>query len=312
MRRTILIVVLFIIVGIISTYITMKILIRGEEVQVPSVVGLKSWQAADICSSRGLHLKEKGRKFDDTVPEDSIIYQEPQANDSVKKGRNVWVFISKGSKMTYVPDLFSQPLTRANVVIASSGLVAGQVARVYSESVSYNKVIAQNPIPMEMVKRGMPVNLLVSKGEHVSYYLMPDLVGKKLSSAKKTISKMGIEKIKLSFRKDDKLNDDIILVQKPNPESIISSDSVVDIEVNSKDAARGQSDLRYVAVYFDVPEDGNTMKRVKIVLINSDGRKEIFNEVRQAGTKIETFVGISGEAEIEIYINENLVEERKL
>ena len=54
------------------------------------------------------------------------------------------------------------------------------------------------------------------------------------------------------------------------------------------------------------------MKRVRMILIDDNGRKEIFNEMRQSGTKVETYVRIFGEAEVEIYVNGELVEEKKL
>lgn len=308
----------FIIVICITAYITMIILIKGEEVKVPSVVGIKFEQGSEVCSSFGLILKEKSRRFDDAVPEDHIIYQEPSANDFVKKGRRVLVLVSKGSKMTSVPDFYLQPLTRVNVVIANSGLAVGNVAKVYSENISANKIVTQNPAPQQLVKKGTIVSLLVSKGGSISYYLMPDLVGKKIKSAKKILSRIGIEKVKLYLKKNDKLSNEIVLAQNPVENSIVNSETDVEIEVNDRsaglveDAPSEVSDSHYIQLYFDVPENGNIMKRVKIILIDNDIRTEVFNEMRESGTRVETFVRASGNAKIEIYINENLVEERKL
>lgn len=308
----------FIIVIFITAYVTMVIFIKGEEVKVPSVVGIKLEQASEVCSSSGLILKEKNRRFDDVVPEDHIIDQEPSADDFVKKGRRVLVLVSKGSKMTSVPDFYLQPLTRVNVVTANSGLVVGNVAKAYSDYIPANKIISQNPTPQQLVKKGTIVSLLVSKGGSVSYYLMPDLVGKKINSAKKILSRIGIEKVKLHLKKNDKLNNEIVLAQKPVENSIVNSEIDVEIEVNDRslgiveDAPSEVSNLHYIQLYFDVPENGNIMKRVKIILIDNDARTEVFNEMRESGTRVETFIRASGNAKIEIYVNENLVEERKL
>jgi serine/threonine-protein kinase len=312
MRKLLLISGLFIVVVVVTTYVTMNIFIKGEEVTVPSVVGLKLQQASDVCFSKGLNLKEKGRRFDDSVPEDSVIYQEPQAGDVIKKKRNVYVYISKGSRMTYVPDLYMQPLNRVNLVVANSGLGVNRIARAYSDTVPVDKVITQNPSPMEHVKRNTSVNLLVSKGAYVTHYLMPDFVGKNIGYARKIISRIGTEKIKISFKKDDRYADEIILSQNPAPNAIVNFNSSIEFEVNGKDDIKERSKSRYLPVSFNIPKDDDKMKRIKMVLIDDNGRKEIFNEMRQSGSKVETYVRISGEAEVEIYINGELFEEKKL
>ena len=66
----------------------------GQEVQVPDVRG-EHWETArEILEEKGLKLKVVNRIYSE-VEKDHVISQRPEADDIVKKGREIEVVLSK-------------------------------------------------------------------------------------------------------------------------------------------------------------------------------------------------------------------------
>src|SRR5258705_10694882 len=64
--------------GILSALTAMRFAIRGREVVVPSLIGTKEDQAADILSRNGLTLKVvSSKRFRTEIPEGHVLEQIP-------------------------------------------------------------------------------------------------------------------------------------------------------------------------------------------------------------------------------------------
>ena len=58
--------------------------------------------------------------------------------------------------------------------------------------------------------------------------------------------------------------------------------------------------------------NGTTRPQVRIVIVDKYGERELFNGLRQPGSKIEVPVQAAGGARVKIYLNGILVEEQDL
>ena len=65
----------------------------------------------------GLNAKLHGTRYDDKIPRHNVISQDPQPGVTIKKGRDVIIYISKGPKENSLPDLRQIPLKEALILI---------------------------------------------------------------------------------------------------------------------------------------------------------------------------------------------------
>lgn len=302
-------IIFLIFIVIISAYITMRVAIKGKEVEVPSVAGLSILQAKTLLQTKGLFLKESNFVYDDMVPAERIVSQKPAAGDLVKKGRNIWVEISKGSKMVIIPDLIGQDFNKAQNIIIASGLAIGERAEIQSGKIDKGTVAAQNPQPQSLVKRGTKVNILVngSGEQQQERYIMPSFIGKNVNLTKRALKEVG-GIVKISYQKSSD-SFDTVISQNPLPGSIIKMKEAVELVVSSENML---SSTRYLPITFEVPKEEAGMKRVKIQVTDDTGTKVVLNEMYNAGEQIEVGVKVKGEVKVEIYVNDKLVEERQL
>ena len=192
----------------------MKLVIRGSEVIIPSIKGLSIEQAKTLCESKGLSIKEDERRYDESIPANHIVSQEPSEGERVKKGRVISVVVSEGSKTVYMPDITSRPLRQANLIMEQCGLKTGMLASVFSYEKGKDEIIAQSPVAGSLIKRGSAVNLLISNGQADMWYCMPSFIGKKINEVKSNLRKAKIA-YKIIIADTAEGSEDVIMNQNP-------------------------------------------------------------------------------------------------
>lgn len=304
------IITILIVTGVIilTGYITVYYLLKGKQVVVSDIRGYEVKEAVRICKSRGLYLKERAERFDENIPEGCIISQDPLAGEYVKKGRTVFVTVSRGLKMISVPDLKDESLRQAKIRLSQSLLTVGTEFKVYSKKVPEGYVITQNPVANLSVERNTPVNLLVSLGEREINYIMPDLTKGKFSNVRKELYRSKIMIKKVSYTSVEEVEKDTVVAQEPLAGFKIRKGDSVTLTVNLKES---EKNYRLINVMYNVPKGNLLEKRVKLIILDNDGSKEIFNDLTKGGNSIEKTVKVNGEAILQVYINNEFVEERK-
>ncbi len=93
-----------------------------ETVRVPNVTGVTAAQAGEILEESGLVIGEQVEDYSDTVPEDSIISQDPGENESVEPGEAVDVTVSLGVEQVEVPEVYGVSVEAARARLSSVGI----------------------------------------------------------------------------------------------------------------------------------------------------------------------------------------------
>ena len=97
--------VVFIIIAGASAYFTLTLVIKSEEaVIVPELVGKDVVYALETLTDLELNTKVKGSEYNNDLPKHHVIYQDPEPGTEIKKGRDVRIIISKGSKSIIMPN----------------------------------------------------------------------------------------------------------------------------------------------------------------------------------------------------------------
>jgi beta-lactam-binding protein with PASTA domain len=155
---------------------------QGAEVHVPEVTGLSEREAERVLAAQDLRLSKISEQWSPDVPRGFIALQDPQPGGVVKRGRRISVIVSLGAQGTSVPLLDGSSERQAGILLESAGLRKGKVARVFSDEVGKDLVIATDPPGETVVEQETVVDLLVSLGPPTRGYVLPDLTGRNLNT----------------------------------------------------------------------------------------------------------------------------------
>ena len=143
-------------------------------VDVPSVVGLKPYDATVALQQIGLTAGSPSYTPSNTVPNGLVISQDKTAGLSVLFGTVVNMVVSMGPPMpnqynpatVVVPDYTGVTLDAAKVSMINLNLMTGPIIYAASNTIAVNSVISQLPLAGSTVSQGSTVTLTVSMGTH--------------------------------------------------------------------------------------------------------------------------------------------------
>ena len=154
--------------GALSAFLLFQNMFDVSNTIIPSVIGDELNVAQEKLYDAGLKIYVSCEEFDESISRNKIITQDPAGGAKVKKNREVYVVISKGSKIIAlnIPDLRNKELKEAADLIEEYGLVLDRITYTNHFSIPKNVVIAQIPEPGNINTNSKNINLLVSKGPY--------------------------------------------------------------------------------------------------------------------------------------------------
>jgi len=298
------------IIGFLSALITINLVMQKEQVKVPSLIGKDVVDALEMLNSLGLNLIVESREFHQTMPANTIISQSPAPGKLLRTGRDIKVSLSKGTEIVIIPDITGEPLLRAQSILQEHSLKSGYIARIYRRNIEENIVISQDPPAGDKIRRNATVNLLVSQGQEPVYYCMPELVGKSLTEAEQILQNLHLTIGNIDYEFHEKLEPDIIIAQFPESGYRLMQGEKVNLRV-SKNKSFDNEISTYKVLQYTVPPGEGGRRRVRIVLRDEQGEKEIFHEEKEANDQIELLIKVTPGAVALIYLDGNLIKEER-
>jgi len=224
--------------GAAGIFVVDKIVMPGivhtdrQGVNVPTLVNLQWEKARQRLFDVGLRLQVSGRQYDERIPRDFVISQQPSADEKVKKGRMITVVLSKGSETGVVPDVRKLLERKAVFELRKQGFIVGKRKRDYSDSLEKDIVVQMSPSQGTTVSKEMPIDLVISDGVKPTHADMPNLIGESLLDAKKKIEDAGLKLGKLDYKSNATLSPGTVISQSVPPGSSVPLESAVNIVVS--------------------------------------------------------------------------------
>jgi beta-lactam-binding protein with PASTA domain len=162
-------------------------LLAGKRVDVPSVVGKTTREAADTLHRRGLEVGFVN-VVSDARP-GKVISQSPKAGTRAKEGSTVVARVSAGPGTVAVPPVGGLSQRDAEQAITAAGLNP-KVQREYSDSVQKGQVISTSPAAGERIGKGRTVKVIVSRGPQ--RVAVPKLTGLSRQDAEAKLGDLGL------------------------------------------------------------------------------------------------------------------------
>ena len=167
--------------------------VQGRTVTVPLIVNEEAADALVLIGQRGLYMELEGTEFSDEKPAGFILDQRPAPETRVKAGTPVRVKVSSGPTLVTTPDVRGLDYKEAEIRLEQADLKRGRRSNVETRAVPQWAIVTTDPPPLTEVRRGSPVNLLVSSGPPRFEISMPRLTGKTKEEAEELLRPLGLE-----------------------------------------------------------------------------------------------------------------------
>jgi len=127
-----------------SALTTMRVVLRTQEVVVPSLVGRPLPEAGALASQRRLGLRVEGRRNDPKVGRDLIVEQEPAAGRPLKTQRSIRVWVSLGPRRLTVPAVEGESVRSGRLLLEQAQVPLGRVIEV-NDAAEEGTILQQHP-----------------------------------------------------------------------------------------------------------------------------------------------------------------------
>ena len=163
--KFIVILIIFLVAAYYGLNLLMSLYVHSKKIViVPDLKGQTIESALQEVSPMRMSIIKEDDEYNNAVPPDTILRQNPQAGMTVKEGRVIRVTVSRGVETVIVPDLVGQNLRAASIALTGLSLTMGEVSwQVVDEGKPRSVVLAQTPSSGTVVNKGSTVNILVSK-----------------------------------------------------------------------------------------------------------------------------------------------------
>jgi len=226
----------------ISAYMALTYIVKSEDtVIVPDLTGKELVYSLEMLTDLGLNTKVRGSEYNERIPKNHIIFQDPDPGSEIKKDRDVRIIISKGPQTITMPNLEGLSIHQARIIMEENGLCQGKISITYSKVFPKEVVMAQAPLSGTSITRGGCIDILVSAGAKPASYMMPDLTGIPLDEAIGILESLQLTLGEIKSTVDSRKPINRIVSQEPAYGYQVLENSTVNLIINREPGAKIQN-----------------------------------------------------------------------
>ena len=214
-------------------FILLPLYVSGTETRVPNVVGMNQEEAFNSLEDADFDPQIVDTSFGVSLPPGRIFLQKPEAGKIVKEGRTIYLFLSGGEQIISVPILKGKSVRDARLALERIGLKLGDIEEVPSTQPK-DMVFDQQFAEGTKLKKGQSVGISVSIGKGAGNIVVPDLIGKSLTEAKRILSDSTLIVGKVNYQISSSLLPNTVLDQYPAPGNKLNSGNAVDLFITKE------------------------------------------------------------------------------
>ncbi len=219
-------------IAVVAILMTTVFASKGEQAEVPNVVGQDRVQAIQVIEDAGFKVDSNVEYvYDTNVPAGQVISQNPKGGTMAPKGEEIKLQVSKGTEQIEVPDVTGMTESEAERALVAAGFTLGNVTEEASDTVEAGKVISQTPVGKGKADQGSAVSIVVSKGaEQVS---VPSIEGLSLEAARQKVEGVGLTLSQSGSEASDNVAANCIIRQSPSAGTKVDKGSSVTYVISS-------------------------------------------------------------------------------
>jgi len=202
-----------------------------NDVVVPDLVGMDVEKAAQTAFDLGLRTIRNRREFSDVDPFNSVMEQEPKDGETVKRGRHIFLTLSRGPEVSQIPRVEGLAEGPARTELRRAGFDNLSSRQVFNYRIPLNAAIETQPASGTRTSRDAPIVILISRGPAPTHANVPNVVGEMLSQARVTIQDRGLRMGRVRFESSNVMSPGQVISQSLTPGTDVPLESSVDLVV---------------------------------------------------------------------------------
>ncbi|MEU4782374.1 Stk1 family PASTA domain-containing Ser/Thr kinase [Micromonospora sp. NPDC023633] len=205
-------------------------LAAGRYTEAPQLVAMTKADAEAQAARAGVVLSYAEPRYDEKVPKDAVLAQDPVSTTRIVKGGTITLTLSLGPERFPVPDVVGKEFELAEADLLDAKLVVAKGAARYDDNLPAGVVMDTDPKVGTEVKPGDKVTVVLSKGK--APISVPNLVGKSLGEARTILAQLGLVLVEPPTYKDSDKPRDEILGQSPADGTGVERGAKVKLELS--------------------------------------------------------------------------------
>jgi eukaryotic-like serine/threonine-protein kinase len=295
----------------ISAYMALTYIIKsGDTVIVPDLTGKDLVYSLEILTDLGLNTKVSGSEYNEIIPKNHIIFQDPEPGSEIKKDRDVRIAISKGPQTIVMPNLEGLSIQQARIIAEENGLCQGKLSVAYSKTFIKDIVMAQAPLPGKIVTRETCIDILLSNGIQPVQYMMPDLTGTTLDETIRLLESLNLTIGDIQSTFDISKPKNRIVSQNPLPGYQVVENSIVNLVMNREPGSKSHNLINEtggVQLFQFKLEIGLMRKHIQIDVNCFGVTVDLVDQYAKPGEEIWTLIPRNLDATLFLYQDNELI-----
>jgi hypothetical protein len=208
-------------------------------------------------------------------------------------------------------DLRFESLRNVNLELGNVKLRLAGTKSVANDDVPFNHVVAQDPPPLASVREGTNVTLTLSKGPPASVKV-PNLVNMNIDAARDaaTAAQVHLGQVVWTPFGPNGPPRGTVVRQSPPAGQVVDPFSFTSLQVSAGPTEFGYL-VRQVHVTADIPLRDDTA-HVRMQVRDATGTWNVYDGYAQGGQKIDLNVTAIGTAELDTYVNNELLDSARI
>ena len=230
------IIVMIFIFSIVAEYLVMPVYTRQNQNKVMmDVINRNLNDAIKLLKSENYRYEVSDTLYTNKFSLGTIIDQYPKPNTRVKSGRTVRLKIAHPEKSVAIPNLIGQSRRSAELELNQMGLLIDTVYTEYNPEYPNGTIAWQYPKAGDRRKKGMGIQITVSKGMPPNFFQVPNLIGLSINQSKDLIFKSRLKVGKISYHQDQDLVPYTVLDQSIKDGTVLDVSATINLVVSVLD-----------------------------------------------------------------------------
>jgi len=176
---------MIIVFSLIAEFLIMPVYTRHNQNRIMMDVQYKMLdEVVRILKSENYRYEISDTLYTNKFQLGTIVDQYPKPYTRVKMGRTVRLKIAQPERSVPVPNLIGQSRRSAELELTQTGLLIDTVYTEYNPEYPNGTIAWQYPKAGDRRKKGMGVQITVSKGMPPNFFQVPNLIGLSINQAK--------------------------------------------------------------------------------------------------------------------------------
>ena len=227
---------MIVVFSIVAEYIVMPAYTRQNQNRI--MIDIKNRNLDDvikILKSENYRYEVSDTLYTNKFKLGTIVDQYPKPNTRVKSGRTVRLKIAQPEKSVAIPNLIGQSRRSAELELNQMGLLIDTVYTEYNPEYPNGTIAWQYPKAGDRRKKGMGIQITVSKGMPPNFFQVPNLIGLSINQAKDLIFKSRLKVGKISYHQDQDLVPYTVLDQSIKDGTVLDATAIINLVVSVLD-----------------------------------------------------------------------------